>query len=98
MDMASSSGAGGTNICDDISPLDTLANMYSIFTIMGIIGGKTMTVGNHNNITSASVPTGKDDNSVGRCPDGSAGIGRNIKTPVKFGISRNRMDSIAKGG
>jgi hypothetical protein len=56
MDMASCSRTGETNVSYDISSLDTLPHLYRILPIVGIIGGKTMTVGDHNNITSASVP------------------------------------------
>lgn len=59
MDMASCSRTGETNVSYDISSLDTLPHLYRILPIVGIIGGKIMTVGDHNNITSASVPTRK---------------------------------------
>ena len=64
MDMASCSGTGGTNISDDISPLDASGPLVPHSSGCGIIGGKTMAMGDHNNITSASVPTGKDNNTV----------------------------------
>ena len=84
MDVASCSGTGGTNVSYDISSLDALPHLCSILPIVGIIGGKTMTMGDHNNITSACVITGKDNNTICCRRDGGASASGNINTPVKL--------------
>jgi cytidylate kinase len=64
MDVASCRGTGRTNVSNDISSLDALPHLYGIFLIVGIIGEKNMTVSDHNKITSASDPNGKDNDTI----------------------------------
>jgi hypothetical protein len=84
VDMASRCGTSGTDIPDDLSPLDLLAYMYCILPVVRIIRRKMVTMGDHNNIASAHVITGKDDNPVRRRRERGARVSGNINAPVKF--------------